>query len=139
MIEISTVDIDGHFSRFQYSQKTVELSDDEVIFKVYSIPQDEIRWFSYKVKTLNETLAKSEHLSINGNIEFAKKGIPERIIQIASSELNRDIQSSPISYQEGNYLTPASKKAWERLVIQSNNATLDIENDCFIYNRITKS
>lgn len=135
MNEFSTVDINGNICCFQYSQEVVELSDDEVLFKVYSIPKDEIRWFSYKAKILNENLAKSEHLSINGNVEFAKKGIPEAIIQIASSELNRNIQSSPITYHERNYLTPASKKAWERLVNQNTNANLDIANDCFIYNR----
>lgn len=109
-----------------------------MLFKVFSIPLNEMRWFSYRVRIINDTLIKSEHLSINENSEFAKKGIPEKIIQIASSELNRDIQSSSITFKNGNYLTPPSKKAWERLVAQCENAFLDSKNDCFIYKRILK-
>lgn len=71
---------------------------------------DEMLWFSYKVRILKNNLAKNKHLSINNNLEFAKKGIPEKIIQIASSELNRDIQSSSITFQVGNYLTPPFEK-----------------------------
>lgn len=134
MTEFSTTDIDENICHYQYLFETIEYSN-EILFKVFSLPLDEMRWFSYRVKIINNTLVKSEHLSINGNTEFSKKGIPEKIIQIASSELNRNIQSSPITFQNGNYLTPPSRKAWERLVVQCKNAYLDIENDCFIYKK----
>ncbi len=137
MTPFETIDIDGNIRQYQYSFEHIEYSDD-ILFKVFSIPSDEMRWFSYKVRVLNSNLAKGELLSINGNTEFSKKGIPEKIIQIASFELNSDIQSSPITFQDGNYLTPPSRKAWERLVAQSENAFLDSENDCFIYKRISK-
>jgi hypothetical protein len=135
MTIFETFDIDGEIRQYQYSFEHIEYSDD-VLFKVFSIPLDEIRWFSYRVKIINSTLAKSEQFSNFGNSEFAKKGIPEKIIQIASSELNRDIKSSPITFQDGNYLTPPSRKAWERLVLQCENAYLDTVKDCFIYKRI---
>lgn len=134
MTEFETLDIKGDSCQFQYVKEINDL-DDEVTFKVFSIPLNEMRWFSYRVKIINEKTVKSEHLSINGNNEFAKKGIPERIIEIASSEINSDIYSSPISFQNGNYLTEPSRKAWERLVAQNENAVLDTENDCFIYKR----
>jgi hypothetical protein len=134
MTEFETVDIDDNICQFQYVKEINDL-DNEVTFKVYSIPINEIRWFSYRVKIINENLVKSEHLSINNHTEFSKKGIPEKIIEIASSELNRDIYSSPISFNEGDFLTPQSKKVWERLVAQNENAVLDSENDCFIYKR----
>ncbi|PIY12264.1 MAG: hypothetical protein COZ18_02455 [Flexibacter sp. CG_4_10_14_3_um_filter_32_15] len=132
MTEFETVDIDDNICQFQYVKELNDL-DNEVTFKVYSIPLNEMRWFSYRVKIINEDLIKSEHLSINYNTEFSKKGIPEKIIEIASSELNSNIQSSPISFQNGNYLTEPSRKAWERLVARNENAVLDSENDCFIY------
>ena len=135
MTEFLTSDIDGNICQFQYSIEIKE-TDNEVVFKVHSIPQNEMRWFSYRLKIINNTLAKSEHFSNFENSEFAKKGIPEKIIQIASLELNRDIQSSPITFSAGNYLIPSSRKAWERLVLQSKSASLDIENDCFFYRRI---
>jgi len=135
MVEFSTVDIDGEICLFQYSNETNELSD-EVTFKVYSIPLNRLLWFSYRVKILDVTLAKSEQLTINGNTEFAKKGIPEKIIQIDSHELKTHIKSSSISFQQGDYLIPSACKAWKRLVIQSENAVLDLENNCFFYKRI---
>jgi hypothetical protein len=134
MTEFETLDIKGDTCQFQYVKEINDL-DDEVTFKVFSIPSNEMSWFSYRVKIINENTVKSEHLSINGNNEFSKKGIPERIIEIASSELNSDIYSSPISFQNGNYLTEPSRKAWERLVAQNENAVLDSENDCFIFKR----
>ena len=99
---------------------------------------DEIRWFSYKVLVVNSNLAKGELLSINGNTEFSKKGIPEKIIKITSFELNSDIQSSSITFQYGNYLTPQSRKALARLEVQIESAYLDTVNDYFIYKRISK-
>jgi len=134
MTEFETVDINGNTCQFQYLKEINDL-DNEVTFRVYSIPINEMKWFSYRVKVINENLVKSELLSINNNTEFSKKGIPEKIIEIASSELNSNIQSSPISFQNGNYLTEPSRKAWERLVARNENAVLDSENDCFIYKR----
>lgn len=135
MIQFDTIDICGNICQYQYSFEFLEYSDN-VLFKVFSIPMVEMKWFSYRVRILNNKLAKSEHLSTNCNLEFSKKGIPEKIIQIASFELKRDIQSSLINFQNGNYLTPPSRKAWERLVEQCENAYLDTENDCFYYKKL---
>jgi hypothetical protein len=137
MKKFSTIDINGNSHTFQYLTDFNDL-DDEVTFRVFSIPANEMRFFSYRVKIINNNIAKGEQFSNFGNSEFIKKGIPEKIIQIASSELNRDIKSSLITFQEGNYLTPPSRKAWERLVAESENAFLDSENDCFIYKRVFK-
>jgi len=130
--EFETTDIKGVVCRFQYSFEN-GYDDSEIIFKIYAIPFNEMRWFSYKVKVIHQGLVKNENWSHNNNLEFSKKGIPEKIIQIASSELNCDVMSSPRTFRHGNFCSPPSQKAWERLVAQNENAILDIENDCFIY------
>ncbi len=134
MKEFSTIDINGNTQRFQYLIEFSEL-DNEVTFRVFTIPANEMCWFSYRLKLLSKVLAKSEHMSNNNCPEFAKMGIPERIIEIASKELNMDIQSSPINPQSGNFLISASKKAWERLILKSKNAHFDAESGCFYFTK----
>ena len=134
MTEFSTIDINGNTCQFQYLMEINDL-DNEVTFRVFSIPSDELRWFSYRVKILTDTLVKSEHLNINNHSEFSKKGIPEKIIQIASKELQCSIISSPLNPQNGDFLIENSFKVWERLVAQDKNAVLDAENDCFRYEK----
>lgn len=134
MTEFSTIDIYGNTQRFQYLIEFSEL-DNEVTFRVFTIPANELRWFSYRLKLLSKLIAKSEHMSNNNSPEFAKMGIPERIIEIASLELNVDIKSSPINPQNGNFLIPASKKAWERLILINKNAHFDTEQGCFYLNK----
>jgi len=134
MTEFETVDIDGVICKFQYK---IEISDDKekIHFKVYSIPENEMSWFTYTVKIKDKGLVKSENMTFNSNKEFLKKGIPEKIIQIASKDLESSIISSPLNPKNGNFLIENSYKVWERLVEQDENAVLDSENDCFIYKR----
>jgi hypothetical protein len=64
---------------------------------------------------INEHVAKGDQMDINFNQEFSKKGILERIIEIAAKYLKRSIVSTPISYNPGNYLVTLAKKhgnAW---------------------------
>lgn len=134
MVEFETIDIDGVVNKFQYSfEKGDELNPDEVVFKVYSIPSNKLRWFSFRLKIIDDTFAKSELLDNNDNEEFKRKGIPEKIIEIASKTLQRNIISSPISYSPGNYLVPSAKKIWERLVNSSPNTFNSQEQDCFVF------
>jgi hypothetical protein len=137
MKEFSTIDIFGNPQIFQYLFDYNEL-DNEVTFKVFSIPVNEMCWFSYRLKLLNKVIAKSEHMSNNNCPEFAKMGIPERIIEIASQELNMDIQSSPINPQSGNFLIPASKKAWERLILKNKNGHFDAKQGCYYFTKFGK-
>lgn len=132
MIEFETIDINGIECRFQY---IMEMSNDNeyAFFKVYEIPKNEMKWFTYKVELQNEDLAKSENMTCNTNQEFLKKGIPEKIIPIASRDLNRSIISSPFIPEDGNFLIGASLRAWQRLVQQNENAIREKNN--FIYNR----
>jgi len=134
MVEFNTIDINGTINKFQYSfEKGDELNPDKVIFKVYSIPYDELKWFSYRLKIIDDTFAKSELLDNNGNEEFKRKGIPEKIIEIASKTLQRNIISSPITFNPGNYLVPPARKAWERLVKHNSNVFYSKEQDCFVF------
>jgi hypothetical protein len=137
MTKFSTIDINGNSQTFQYLIDFNKL-DNEVTFRVFSIPADEMRWFSYRLKILSKTIAKSEHISNNNCLEFSKMGIPERIIEIASQELNMDIQSSPINPQSGNFLISASKKAWERLILKNKNAYFNTEQGCYYYTKHEK-
>jgi hypothetical protein len=137
MTEFSTIDIKGNPQTFQYLIDFNEL-DNEVTFRVFSIPANEMRWFSYRLKLLSKVIAKSEHMSNNNCLEFAKMGIPESIIEIASLDLNTDIQSSPINPQSGSFLIPASKKVWERLILKNKNAHFDAEQGCFYFTKREK-
>jgi hypothetical protein len=133
MEELITIDINRNECRFQYTfEFGDELSPDKVTFRVFSIPLDEMRWFSYDVKILDEQTAKGEMMTINQNIEFAKKGIPERIIEKAAMHLERNIISSPTIAQAGDYLVGPSYAAWQRLTEQNQGAILDEENHRFI-------
>ncbi len=135
MVEFDTIDINGTINKFQYSfEKGDEiLNPNDVTFKVYSIPKNELRWFSYRFQIIDNDIAKGEMMDINSNVEFSKKGIPEKIIEIASKILQKNIISSPISFSSGNYLVPPAKKAWERLVNINPNAFYSQEQDCFVF------
>lgn len=139
MTQFETIDIDQNLCQFQYSvEYGDELNPDKVYFRVFSIPENPIRWFSYTCKIINENVAKGEMLNSNLNIEFEKKGIPERIIEIASIFLKKTIISSPTIPQAGDYLVGSSRKAWERLVENNKNATLKEENNYFELKYITE-
>jgi hypothetical protein len=132
MVEFETTDIDGNVCHFQYEVEYGDiLHENEVIFKVYEVPANEMEWFSYTLEIQDENTAKGINLSHNYLSQFSRKGIPEKIIEIACNTLERNIISSPISPQPGNYLVTTSKKAWERLVEQNINASRDDENDRF--------
>jgi hypothetical protein len=108
------------------------LSPDEVTFRVFSIPEDQMRWFSYRLKIIDEHTAKGEMMTTNLCEEFSKKGIPERIIKKAAEQLERNIISSPTIAQAGDYLVGPSYSAWQRLSEQNELANLDEENHRFI-------
>lgn len=133
MEELITIDIDGNECRFQYLVECGDiLSPNEVIFKVFSIPEDPMRWFSYRLIIIDNQTAKGEMMSNNSCIEFSKKGIPEKIIEKAAEKLERDIISSPTNPQAGDYLVGPSYSAWLRLAKQNDFAYLDEENHRFI-------
>ena len=137
MEQFETIDIDSNTRQFQYIiEYGDELSPNKVYFKVFSIPKNPLRWFSYNFQIIDNNIAKGEMMTNNGNNEFSQKGIPEKIIEIASIILKRKIISSPTIYQAGNYLIGSSYKAWERLVSRNKNANLDKKNNCFFLNYI---
>jgi hypothetical protein len=134
MEEFETIDIENNICRFQYIVEYGDITDpDKVCFKVYSIPENTWRWFSYTFRMIGHEVAKGEMMTYNGYLEFSKKGIPERIIEIASQVLKRKIISSPINpvLNSGDYLVIPSKKAWERLVDSNPNAFLNDEEGHF--------
>jgi hypothetical protein len=112
MEEFITNDIDGNECRFQFEvEYGDELNEDEVTFKVFSIPPNLMRWFSYRLKLIDSNTAKGEMMTINSCVEFSKKGIPEKIIEKAAEVLERNIISSPTNGQAGNYLVGPSYSA----------------------------
>lgn len=133
MEELTTIDLDGNECRFQYMvEYGDELNPDEVTFKVFSIPEDTMRWFSYRLKIIDDQTAKGDMMTINSCLEFAKKGIPERIIEKAAEKLECNIISSPTVPQDGDYLVGPSYKAWLRLTEQNELAELEGGNHRFI-------
>jgi hypothetical protein len=126
MLELETIDMNSNLCLFQYK---IEYTNDEVCFSVFSNPVDPMRWFSFTFRILNDNIAKGEMMTNNGFIEFSKKGIPEKIIQIASASLERKIISSSIIPKAGDFLVGPSYKVWERLVTNNENAILnELEN-----------
>lgn len=135
MEQFETLDCEKKTCRFQYLiEKGDDLNPDKIHFKVFLNPENPYRWFTYSFQIVDNNTAKGEMMSNNGYVEFAKKGIPERIIEIASNVLKRNIISSPFTPQAGNYLVGPSYKAWERLVNMNENALKDVNNNCFVFN-----
>lgn len=138
MEQFETIDIDNNPCKFQYLvENGDELEPDKVHFKIFSIPKDPMRWFSYTFKIIDGDIAKGEMMTNNGYKEFAKKGIPEKVIEIASSVLARKIISSPTNPQAGDYLVGPSYKAWGRLVENNVNAYLNENKGYFELNMDT--
>lgn len=136
MEELNTIDINGNECQFSLLIEEGDmLSPHKVMLKVYSNPMDEMKWFSYTFEILDEHTAKGSMMTSFNNIEFRKKGIPERLIERASEYLNRNIISSPLHSEEGNFLVIPSYKAWERLVSENPKARKDETNNHFILER----
>lgn len=130
MKKITSIGIENKIHQFQYS---FELDGDNITFNVYSIPKDEFRTFQYTFKIIDKNTAKAEMVTRNGWSEFSQKGLPEKIIQLASQILCRDIISSPLNPEAGNYLVGSSKKAWDRLVYTNKNAQLSDDEKHYIF------
>ena len=137
MEKITTIDINYNPCQFQYEYDNLSKSP-EVEFNIYSMLKDSDRFFSYTFKIIDNHLAKSEMMTNNNNEEFAKKGIPETVIEIASIILKRSIISSPINPEEGNYLVIPSHKVWLRLLEKNKNAYHDEVNNCFVLTFVNK-
>ncbi|GHN02083.1 hypothetical protein WSM22_35720 [Cytophagales bacterium WSM2-2] len=131
MQSFQTTDIGGNQCTFQYEVVIDEFDSNEITFRVFSMKIDPMRWFSYRFKILNKTTAKGEMATCNDNSEFSRKGIPEKIIEIAAQHLNRSIISSPLNPVAGDYLVGPSVKMWERLVVQNGNACRTDEHFIF--------
>ena len=135
MKEFETIDIENNVCLFQYTiEYGDELNSEEITFRIYSIPANPTRWFSYKFRIIDNYTVKSEMMSNNGFKEFSKKGIPEKIIEIASQLLKKKIVSSPIIPQAGNYLVETSFKVWNRLVEKNTAAKFNEYQNCFELN-----
>lgn len=132
MPEFDTIGINNTVFSFDYE---VVREFNEATFYVYSIPRDQHRFLQYTFSILNDNVAKGEMVTANGFIEFRRKGIPEKIIEIAGEVLNKDIISSPRTFKPGNFLIDSSVKAWERLIVGNPNAERDLANDCYILRR----
>lgn len=135
MTEFETVDIDKNACKFQYTfEEGDDLNPNKIFFKVFSIPEESMRWYSYTLTIIDEDFAKNEMMTNNGYTEFSKKGIPEKMIEIASDILQKSIISSPtIPVAEGgDYLVESSYKVWERLMAVNDKVSLDEQNNHFI-------
>jgi hypothetical protein len=92
-------------------------------FKVYTIPANN-KFYSHKFEIINNPPAISVNMDNNKNDEFKGQGIPERIIEIASCYLRRDIISSKKG-TPGAFMSNDSKKVWDRVVSKNPNASFD--------------
>lgn len=132
MNKFRTIDINNNLCEFQYKVECDELNHELVHFRVFTIPEKQNRYFLYTFKIVDNYTAKGEMMTNNGLIEFSQKGIPEKIIEIASLMLKRNIISSPLNNpQAANYLIGPSRKAWERLVANNKNASFNASSDNF--------
>jgi hypothetical protein len=124
MVGFEATDIGGNINRFQYTIETDILDGKRTAtFRVYEIPPNLDKFFEYTFKFLDERTLKGEFVGHNGHREFSAKGLPEKIIEMASAEFNCNVESSPFQNpSDGNFLIKASQQAWERL-LKSNSRT----------------
>lgn len=133
MTIFQTVGKDGMVYKFQYKiepDRTAEGTS--YTFSVYLIPPDDNISYQHTFKRISPTILHSSEMTNNGNPQFSKKGIPEKIIEIAADIYNCDIISSPLIPDEDKFLTPNSQKVWERLVCSNPNAKKDEGKGYFI-------
>ena len=118
MEQFETMGMDGEPHRFQYRTDSDYCEGHkEVTFFVYTIPENSNRFFEYTFIFKDKNTIKGKSVSHHSIPDFSKKGLPEKIIQIASDLFDCEVYSSPFQNSNSDdYLIEASKKAWERLL-----------------------
>lgn len=112
----------GEDHEFEYEMQN---EFNTITFFVYSIPRDPNRYYHHTFVPQGDGSYQSSMMTINNNIEFRMKGIPEKILEIAGEELNTDIVSSPLQANENNFMNGDSIRVWIRLCQLNENAEMD--------------
>lgn len=121
---ISTVGIGGTGHLFQWQMDPNDISNHgEITFFVYENPPNAHEFYTHTFIVLKDGSYQSVMMNNNGFPAFAKKGIPEMILETASNIFKKDIKSSSTKMLPGNFMTRASQKAWDRLVLTNPRAT----------------
>ncbi len=141
MKKFVAIDHDVNENPFQYTIHEDFLDGKRrVTFMVYSFPLNPDEFFEYTFKFIDERTLKGEFVGHNGYPEFTKKGLPEKIIEIASEEFKCNVESSPFQNpSDGNFLIEASQKAWERLVKSNPRARVDETRKVYVLMRQEES
>ncbi len=131
------IDRYGNQNNFNYSLDFSEENEfEKIIFRV--IPADLMTedWFELSVIKIDDTSGKISAMVNNTIPELSGKGVPDRLIEIAASQLNLKIISSsnkPSSKKlDTEWRTPDADNVWDRLVLQ-NKATYDPDLDIYTY------
>lgn len=121
---ILTVGIGGTTHKFQWQMNPDDRSNPgEFTFFVYEMTRNELKFYSHTFKVLRDGTYQSDAMNNNGHSAFEKKGIPEKILEVASGIFKKDIRSSNIVMRPGDFMINASQKAWDRLVSANAKAS----------------
>jgi hypothetical protein len=130
MFQFSCIGRDGVQRVFKYTLDKDLLSSQWNYRVTTDQPLSSGEFFELNLAELDEATVRVAWISHHNVEEYRMKGIPEEIIQIASKELGRTVQSSP-EYGDTNDVRRSSEatKVWKRLVAQgiaTHNESTDI-------------
>jgi hypothetical protein len=135
--EIACVDRNGVENVFKYSlNNSEENGNTKWVFKV--MPYDLIAkdWFEFAVTIVDSKNGKITIMDNRKMSEYISKGIPDKLIEDASTVLKISISSSSNKPEYKNFdpewRTTDADKVWERLVFK-NLAYYDFERDTYYY------
>ena len=135
--EFECVDPFGNTNRFKYSKELSEDGDfEKVIYRVIPADTDTNDWFEFSVAKIDDTTGKVSSMNNNKVPELRGKGITEKLIELAASELGLHIISSSNKLSskklETEWRSIDASRVWDRLV-QQNKANYDSELDVYSY------
>lgn len=138
MNEIVCVGKDGLETSFEYSMEnaTDEVGNEKWVFRVYEINVARTYWFEFSITRVDETTGKVTTMDNMRMPQFMARGIPDRMIEEASSVLELSIVSSSnhpdYKVFENEWRTPNATQVWERLA-NRNMAAYDVSHDIFTF------
>ncbi len=134
---ITCIDRNGQEVIFRYELAESEEHDKQKwIFRVLPENLQAADWFEFGITMINDNTGKITVMNNRGIEQYSAKGIPEKLIEVASEVLNIEISSSSNNPQrktfDTEWRTPAATKVWQRLVEQGR-AIYSQDDDTFLF------
>lgn len=106
---------DGIIRAFDYTV-TQNSQGTEWTYRVRSNPPPESdQCFELTVELISSSEVRIAAMYNNGELAYIAKGIPDSILPLIASELNKSVCSSPSNGGGNTFRTAAATKVWDRL------------------------